>query len=137
MSENLGPGLDAEFLRHTLGIARQNGYAEVEISIDGNHFAATLSPIAKRVGNAASDAPSIAEAEFKSIDSPCVGYYRPGNVALAIGQSVKIGEIVAVITALGIANDVESKVTGEVVEVLVQANEPVQFGQSLALVRAK
>ena len=45
------------------------------------------------------------------------------------------GDIVAVISQLGIANDVESRVSGEIVEVLIEENQPVMFGQVLARIK--
>ena len=46
------------------------------------------------------------------------------------------GEIVASIAALGLNNDVESPVSGEIIEVLVKPDQAVEFGQALALVKA-
>ena len=64
-----------------------------------------------------------------------VGYYRPAGKPLEVGLTVSKGDVVAVISALGLANDLESPVEGEVVEVLVADGEPVQFGQVLAQVK--
>lgn len=134
MAEYAGTALDREFLRHTLGIARANGYTEVEVAIGNATFSACLQPsLASR--SATPEVPSSGVAELKSIDAPCVGYLVPGSVLFEVGTIVKSGDIVAEISALGIANDVESKVSGEIVEVLVEMNQPVQFGQPLALVR--
>ena len=52
-----------------------------------------------------------------------------------MGRTVKKGEVVAIVAALGIANEIESKVSGDVVEVLVDTNQAVEFGQLLAKVR--
>jgi acetyl-CoA carboxylase biotin carboxyl carrier protein len=65
-----------------------------------------------------------------------VGYFKLGSPALAIGQKVEQGQHVASITALGLANDLESAVGGEVVEVLIRDGDPVEYGQVLARVRA-
>lgn len=129
--------LDLDLVRHALGLARKNGFAEVELAIDGETFTASLLP------GAPAPAPSVAapaaeastEPKLQPLKATLVGYYREAKKPLQAGDSVKKGEVVAVIAALGIANDVESNVTGEVVEVLVANDQPVEYGQPLALVR--
>jgi biotin carboxyl carrier protein len=73
--------------------------------------------------------------EFGQIRSTLVGYYRPTKTPLAVGERVQHGQVVAIVSALGIANEVESTLSGEVVEVLVEPDQPVEYGQALALVR--
>jgi biotin carboxyl carrier protein len=133
------PELDLDLVRHALQTAADHGFAEVEIGVDGASFKARLE--AGRKPKHASPAghtetKSNGEAEFKLIKSPLVGFYRTGSKPLEPGKPVKAGDVVAVVNALGIANDVESTVAGEVVEVLVKDGEPVEFGQVLAKVKA-
>ena len=128
--------LDAELVRHALSVARQYGFAEVELGIGEESFVARLDPVAhKPKASKSSNAAAALEPEFQTITSTLVGYYRPAKSPLQVGGSVKKGDVVAIIAALGIANDVESKVTGEVVEVLVEPNQPVEYGQALAKVK--
>lgn len=130
--------LDLEIVRHALGLARANGFAEVELAVGENSFSASLAPGAPAgVGTPTSSSPDAVPAEppLSPIKATLVGYYREAKVPLADGQTVQKGDVVAVIVALGLANDVESTVSGEVVEVLVQPESPVEYGQPLALVR--
>jgi biotin carboxyl carrier protein len=130
--------LDLETVRHALSLARKHGFAEVELSVGESAFTASLAPGAApaSAGVAGDSGPqSPVEPEFKAIKSTLVGYYRPGKVQLQVGQVVKKGDVVATIAALGLANDIESTLSGEIVEVLVQPEQPVEFGQPLALVR--
>ena len=76
------------------------------------------------------------EPEYQVIASTLVGYYQEAKQPLRVGTAVHAGEVVAIVTALGIANDVESKVSGEIVEVLVEPNQPVEYGQALAKVKS-
>jgi len=124
--------LDLETVRHSLAVARKHGFAEVELVAGDDYFSATLEPAPRGTPSAVSDP----EPVVAKIVAPLVGYYRPGTVELAVGATVRVGDVVAVIGALGIANEVESKVAGEVVEVFVANGDPVQFNQVLALVRA-
>ena len=66
------------------------------------------------------------------IVAPVVGFVKEGKGPLETGRSVAAGDIVCEIVALGIPNDVVSDQDGEIVEVLVDAGDPVEFGQVLA-----
>lgn len=133
------PELDLETIRHALNVARSKGLAEVEIELEDSGFSARFeaAPKKKQVPavHAAVASGTTAEPELVAISAPHVGYYVPGEMPLAVGRSVERGEIVASINALGLANDVESPISGEVLEVLVKPEQPVEFGQVLALVK--
>jgi acetyl-CoA carboxylase biotin carboxyl carrier protein len=64
-----------------------------------------------------------------------VGYYRADGAKLEVGQTIEKGDVVATIAALGLANDLESPVSGVVTEVLAKEGDPVQYGQVLAKVK--
>lgn len=130
---------DFDSIRHALSIARERGFAEVALEDGEIEFKAVLEPAksakprasaASTVGETADDIPA-----FADITAPLVGYYAPGRKPLAVGDKVSQGDIVAVISQLGIANDVESRVSGEIVEVLIEENQPVMFGQVLARIK--
>jgi acetyl-CoA carboxylase biotin carboxyl carrier protein len=129
--------LDLEVLRHALTIARERGYAEVEVADGDDEFKAKLEPTPRRSKPAAvtPEEGDPAEPELLIVKATQVGYYRPSENPLSVGRKVAKGDIVAVISALGLANDVEANVEGEVVQVLVQDGDPVQFGQALAQVK--
>ncbi len=126
-----------EWIRHALGVARANGFAEVELVVGDVEFTAHLSakPAAPKAMTAIADLP-VAD-ETVAIKSPCVGYFRSGKEDLRPGRRVESGEIVALVAALGHATDVESKVSGEIVEVLVQPDQPVEYGQPIARIKVK
>jgi acetyl-CoA carboxylase biotin carboxyl carrier protein len=131
--------LDPDLLRHALNTAREHGFAEVELAVDGGTFRARLQPGARRAAPpkvADDNAAANGELQPLLIKSPIVGFYRLGPISLEPGKSIKSGDVVAVVNALGIANDVESTVAGEIVEVLVEDGQAVEFGQVLAKVKA-
>lgn len=75
-----------------------------------------------------------------TIKSPIVGtFYRkpkPESPAFAeIGQSVKKGDIVCIIEAMKLFNEIESDVSGEIVKIFVEDAQPVEFDQPLFLVK--
>ena len=128
-------GLDADTIRHALETARSHGFAEVELTANDGSFSAKLLPVARPKKSVTSaDCEPVADPLLR-IESGFVGYYRPIDGALTVGAEVKAGSVVAAIASLGIANDVESKVSGEVFEVCVEPNQAVEYGQLIALVR--
>jgi biotin carboxyl carrier protein len=128
--------LDSELVRHALDVARKHGFAEVEVGIGEASFTAKFEPGARKSrANGSSAGPETTAPETQTIAATLVGYYRESKHPLRVGSILKKGDVVAIITALGIANDVESKYAGEVVEVLVEPNQPVEFGQALAKVK--
>jgi len=75
----------------------------------------------------------------KDIKSPMVGtFYRsPSPEAesfVEVGQTVEIGQVVCIVEAMKLMNEIKSEVRGKIVEVAVQNAEPVEFGQTLFVV---
>ena len=80
-----------------------------------------------------------AEDNLVEIKSPMVGtFYRapsPGAKAYVdAGERVQAGQVVCIIEAMKLMNEIESDVTGTVVRPLVEDAQPVEFGQPLFLV---
>lgn len=65
------------------------------------------------------------------IRSPLVGFFQPRAKPLQVGDTVKQGETVCLIRAMGLMNEVQSPVNGRVVEVLVEEGIAVEYGQPL------
>jgi acetyl-CoA carboxylase biotin carboxyl carrier protein len=51
------------------------------------------------------------------------------------GDRIRSGQTVCIIEAMKLMNELEAEVAGEVVEILVNNGEPIEFGQTLMLVR--
>jgi acetyl-CoA carboxylase biotin carboxyl carrier protein len=88
---------------------------------------------AEAEGGAVAEPPKVPTLEVKS---PMVGtYYKspePGAKAyVAVGDRVTKGQIVCIIEAMKIMNEIESEYTGVVREILVQDSQPVEYGQVL------
>jgi biotin carboxyl carrier protein len=130
------PGLDNNLIRHALNVAREHGFAEVEIEAGGAKFAATLERAKKPIKSTAPTAETEPKSNgFLDIKATLVGYYGKAEPALEPGKTVSQGDVIAVISALGLANEVESQHSGEVTEVLVKDGDPVQYGQVLARIK--
>lgn len=129
------PGIDSDLIKHALRVARERGFAEVEIETETGKFSASLEKVKKlpqTVAQAATSAKEKPSNGLYDIKAPLVGYYSQAKPALASGINVSKGDVIASISALGLSNDVESPQEGEIVEVLVADGDPVQYGQVIA-----
>jgi acetyl-CoA carboxylase biotin carboxyl carrier protein len=82
---------------------------------------------------------SAAEEKLHKVTSPMVGtfYAAPSPDSppyTAVGQSISKGQVVCIIEAMKMMNELESEVSGKVVRILVENGQPVEFGQVLMLV---
>lgn len=79
------------------------------------------------------------DSKYITIKSPIIGtFYRkpsPDKPAfIEVGASVGKGDVVCVIEAMKLFNEIESEVSGKIVKVLVDDSSPVEFDQPLFLV---
>ena len=100
---------------------------------------AAPSPAVTPVAEAPKAAPASDEAKYITIKSPMIGtFYRstsPDKPALAnVGDSVAKGQVVCIIEAMKLFNDIESEISGKIVKVLVDDSTPVEYDQPLFLV---
>jgi len=73
------------------------------------------------------------------IRAPMVGtFYRsPSPEAppyVEIGQTIEVGQVICIIEAMKLMNEIKSEIKGKVLEILVDNAEPVEFGQPMLLV---
>ena len=75
----------------------------------------------------------------QTITSPMVGTYysasAPGAKSFVeIGQEIKVGQILCIIEAMKMMNQIESDKAGRVTAILAKNGEPVEFGQPLFII---
>ncbi len=73
------------------------------------------------------------------VKSPLVGtfYAAPAEDAdpfVKVGDSVKEGQVLAIVEAMKLMNEIESDFTGTVTEILVENGQAVEFGQPLFVI---
>lgn len=76
------------------------------------------------------------EENYKIVKSPMVGtfYEKPSPTAkkfVEVGDKVKKGDILCIIEAMKLMNEIESEYDGEIVEILVKDGEMVDYGKPL------
>jgi acetyl-CoA carboxylase biotin carboxyl carrier protein len=97
-------------------------------------------PVAENPPTAADRQPgSKIDKNWVEIKSPMVGtFYRspaPDEPAFAsIGDRLRIGQTVCIIEAMKLMNEIEAESAGQVMEVLVENGQPIEFGQTLMYV---
>ena len=74
------------------------------------------------------------------IKSPIVGtfYSAPAPNAppfVKLGDVVQVGQVLCIIEAMKLMNEIESEVAGELVRVYVENGQPVEYGQSLFAIK--
>ena len=116
-----------------------------ELSIEKNDFKITIKqkkqPAQQFVTTVQPQAqPQHVKADnFLTIKSPMIGtFYRqagPGKpIFVNVGDEVEEGQVVCIIEAMKLFNEIESEVSGTIVKVLVEDASPVEFDQPLFLV---
>jgi acetyl-CoA carboxylase biotin carboxyl carrier protein len=145
-----GPVVD---LARRLGVLLgELGLSEIEASVGqirvrlqrgGVHTAAavpTPAPVVASVEHPTAQAVAGADsASGVTIEAPMVGtFYRASSPSaepyVSVGDLVKEGQILCIIEAMKLMNEIESKVAGRIVKIFVENAHPVEFGQSLFLI---
>jgi acetyl-CoA carboxylase biotin carboxyl carrier protein len=95
----------------------------------------TKEPVEAAASNAAVEDTS----HLIEVKSPMIGtFYRRSSPDKDpfknVGDNIKEGDVVCVIEAMKLFNEIESEVTGEIVKFLVEDNNPVEYDQPLFIV---
>ena len=86
--------------------------------------------------------PTNEESKTEEIKSPMIGtFYRKSSpdkpVFVEVGDIVEKGQVICIIEAMKLFNEIESEVSGKIVKVLVDDSQPVEYGQPLFVVEPK
>jgi acetyl-CoA carboxylase biotin carboxyl carrier protein len=98
-------------------------------------------PVAAPVATAPVAAAPVADenAKYVTIKSPMIGtFYRKPSpdkpVFAEVGSTIQKGDVLCVIEAMKLFNEIEAEITGKIVKILVDDMSPVEFDQPLFLV---
>jgi acetyl-CoA carboxylase biotin carboxyl carrier protein len=106
-------------------------------AIPVQHLATPAAPPAASAVTPAADP----DAGLHIVKSPIVGTFygspSPGAAAfVSPGDHVEKGQVICIVEAMKLMNEIESDASGEVVKCLVSNGQPIEFGQPLFFIRA-
>jgi len=148
--------MDLKNIKELVKIAKKEGLAELQYENGKEKFLvklpfasapAAISAAPQVIAQAAGAPAAKAEAketnsgeQFHEIRSPFVGtYYKcpaPGEPSYVnVGEKVSPGKVLCILEAMKIMNEIESDVSGELVEICVENESLVEFGQVIFKIR--
>jgi acetyl-CoA carboxylase biotin carboxyl carrier protein len=106
------------------------------------HPAGAAAPAVPPASESAAAAPVDDEAGLHIVKSPIVGTFyespSPGSPAFVKpGDMVEVGQVLCIVEAMKLMNEIESDAAGEVVKRFVATGQPVEYGQKLFAVRPR
>jgi len=83
--------------------------------------------------------PAEEDSKYITVKSPIIGtFYRKPSpdkpLFVEVGDTIKTGDVLCIIEAMKLFNEIESEVSGKIVKILVDDSSPVEFDQPLFLV---
>ena len=153
--------MDIRKVKKLIELLEESGIAELEISEGEESVRISRHPRMSMAAPALVGAPQIQQAppaapaspakpataagehkprnDDQTITSPMVGTYysasAPGAKSFVeIGQEIKVGQILCIIEAMKMMNQIESDKAGRVTAILARNGEPVEFGQPLFII---
>ena len=139
-------------IKEVIQLMNENGLSEIEIEKDGlkvrmrkgagGYVESSVAQVshAPAPQQAAASVPAAAVPAGRApIKSPMVGtfYAAPAPDAapfVQAGSTVEVGQVICVIEAMKLMNEIKAEVRGKVTEVLVHSGDPVEFGQPLFVI---
>lgn len=141
--------LDLEQLRELIRLLDEANLTEIEVEQDDDRIRVRRDPAAVvgAVGaqsvapQVPSEAPTASEASPADengvyVTSPFVGtFYRSpspdADAFVEVGDEVAAGQVLCIVEAMKLMNEIEAETAGTVVEVLVENGKPVEYGDRL------
>jgi acetyl-CoA carboxylase biotin carboxyl carrier protein len=138
--------VDLKFVQEFIDIAKKSGVAELELkngeqkllvkmAVAGHIVSAPVHAPIAQTGSAA-ETPKTSTKGLLEVTSPFVGtFYRSSSPDkdsyVKQGDRVSSGKVLCIVEAMKIMNEIESDVAGEIVEICVENETYVEFGQVL------
>jgi acetyl-CoA carboxylase biotin carboxyl carrier protein len=149
--------MDIRKVKKLIELLEESGIAELEISEGEESVRISRHPrTAPPAASPAREAPAVAPApapqlpataagehkprnDDQTITSPMVGTYYSASAPgakpfIELGMEIKVGQILCIIEAMKMMNQIESDKAGRVTAILAKNGEPVEFGQPLFVI---
>jgi len=143
-------------IKEMINLMNENGLVELEIEKDDMRIRLKKTasgtevftgPVMTEKERAVSEAPHRTQAAAAEkapsnsieIKAPMVGtFYRAPSPEsppyVEVGQVVESGQVICIIEAMKLMNEIKSEIKGKILEILVDNAEPVEFGQPMFLI---
>ena len=147
--------MNVKEIKEMVNLMNENGLVELEIEKDGMRIRlkktqtgadgfsgpivverqAVVNPGVKQ----AVEPPKEPLVKTVEVKSPMVGtFYRApspeANPFVEVGQNIEPGQVICIIEAMKLMNEIKSEVKGKILEILVDNAEPLEFGQPILLI---
>jgi acetyl-CoA carboxylase biotin carboxyl carrier protein len=126
------------------GAAAAGGFDMAQLSrlMASAPAAAPVAAPAHAAPSAAAELAAEMEEKLHEVKSPIVGTFyespSPGAPAFVkVGDQVEVGQVLCIVEAMKLMNEIEADVAGEVVKRIASSGQPVEYGQSLFAIRAR
>ncbi len=150
--------MDLNYLKKITKILAESNVDEIEIEEEGlkirvarhsqnsgtvvpvqQQSVQSIAPAAQEKPAPVSTAPAVTEKKYIEIKSPIVGtFYRapsPGaDSYVEVGKTINKGDVLCIIEAMKLMNEIESDVSGKVVKIIPENGQPVEYNQVLFLI---
>jgi acetyl-CoA carboxylase biotin carboxyl carrier protein len=140
--------LDLEQLRELIRLLDESNLTEIEVEHDDDRIRIRRDPVAATVAvsahapaaqAAAAPAANATDADADDgsyVTSPFVGtFYRSptpdSDPFVDVGDEVAPGQVLCIVEAMKLMNEIEAEAAGKIVEVLVENGKPVEYGDRL------
>ena len=137
-------GLPLNEVRQLIDLAQARGLSELEVS-RGETRIRIRREVAHAAAPVAPTPPEQAEragAHLVTVEAPMVGtFYRAPSPTtdpyVREADVIKEGQVLCIIEAMKLMNEIESKVAGRISKILVENGQPVEYGQPLFLIEPR
>lgn len=154
--------MDIKKIKAIVDMIKESGIAELEISEGEDKLrvscvSSVVAPVAQQaaapvihqvsipapqsgaVPSATVEESKPKQIEGETINSPMVGtFYRASspnsNPFIQVGQEVKVGQVLCIIEAMKLMNQIEADKAGTIKEILAEDGKPVEYGQPLFVI---
>jgi acetyl-CoA carboxylase biotin carboxyl carrier protein len=143
-------------IKEMINLMNENGLVELEVEkddmrirlkktvngIEGSNGGVVFQGQGISAQDKSHSAPALEEKNLVKtveIKAPMVGtFYRAPTpeapAYIEVGQVIEPGQVICIIEAMKLMNEIKSEIKGKILEILVDNAEPVEFGQSLFLI---
>ena len=142
--------MELEDLRQLIELLKETDITEIQVEKEGTKVKIKREKFFQSMEIATQRAPSVSESVIKkeiedetqrliTVTSPIVGtFYRSPSpeapIFVETGLRVKKGQVLCIIEAMKLMNEIESEADGILVKALVENGQPVEYGEPLFLI---